>query len=85
MLARTRTCWPFCGRKVTRRLLLRNIAQRTWARSSFSVKYQWPEAGWERLEIRRRANLPHFHFQQLANRLIEAAYGKMEGETGSDM
>ena len=30
-------------------------------------------------------NLPHFHFQQLANRLIEAAYGKMEGETGSDM
>ena len=37
---RTKTCCPCCGRKVTRRLLLRNIAQRTWAVSSLSVKYQ---------------------------------------------
>jgi hypothetical protein len=37
--------------KVTRRLLLRNIAQRTWALSSLRVKYQWPEDGWLKLEI----------------------------------
>ena len=26
------------------------MAQRTWASSSFSVKYQWPDAGRDRFE-----------------------------------
>ena len=35
----------------TSRLRLRNMAQRTWAASSLSEKYQWPEAGRARFEI----------------------------------
>lgn len=36
--------------KRTIRLRCRNIAQRTCAASSFSEKYQWPDAGFDRFE-----------------------------------
>ncbi len=61
-----------------RRLLLRNIAQRT-ALSSFKVKYQWPEEGWLKLEISPLIQTAHFALKQQTHRLIEAAYGKIAG------
>jgi hypothetical protein len=42
---------PSLGVKPRRRLLGLNMAQRTCEAASFNEKYQWPDAGTEKLEI----------------------------------
>ena len=41
---RSTTDMPSAGAKRTKRFLFANITQRSCARSSFRLKYQWPEA-----------------------------------------
>ena len=48
--ARNSTCSPSRGVSRSRWLLVRNIAQRTCALASFSVKYQWPDDGRAKFE-----------------------------------
>ena len=49
---------PSRGVNRASRLRWRNMAQRSWAASSLSEKYQWPEEGRDRFEISPSATAP---------------------------
>src|SRR5918997_1379453 len=51
MRPRTRTNRPSEGRKRMRQLTPRKQVARSWAASSLTVKYQWPDAGARKFDI----------------------------------